>query len=157
MPRANAASTPPWRCISAANTNNRQGKVMTRNKYLFAAWMLGALCTATLPRVALAQQEHLGRSQSPLVSVTVVTAAQQEQLGLLSMVSNRGGCTASLLDNNWAVSASHCLNANDMRNPAGVMLSAAWSRAQFARPDYIYRFWGIDVQGSTYDISLLHL
>jgi hypothetical protein len=124
----------------------------------FTGWLLlSALCTGATLASAQPAEEHLGTSQSKLVSPTVVTAAQQEQLGLLSMGSNRGGCTASLLDNNWAVSASHCLNATDMRNPSGVTLSAAWTRAQSGRPDYIYRFWGVDQYGSTYDIALLHL
>lgn len=126
-------------------------------KSLTSLLLLGALCARATVASAQPAEEHLGQSRSKLVSPTVVTAEQQEQLGLLSMGSNRGGCTATLLDNNWAVSAAHCLNATDMRNPGGVMLSAAWTRTQFARPDYIYRFWGIDLTGSTYDIALLHL
>jgi Tachylectin/Trypsin len=121
-----------------------------------ARWIFGAACLATW-QLAGAGEEHLGRSQSPLVSVTVVTAAEQEQLGLLSLASNLGGCTASLLTNDWAVTAAHCLNATDMRRPAGVTLSAAWTTAQSRTANYIYRFWGIDAAGSTYDIALLHL
>ncbi len=114
---------------------------MINHKRMLAGWTLVMLGVAAQPH-ARAAEEHLGTVRSPLVSATVVTPAQQEQLGLLSMRSNGGGCTASLLNNNWAVSASHCLNATDMRNPAGVSLSAAWATAQFGTADYIYRFWG---------------
>ena len=126
---------------------------------IIARWVLGgvlSLATCLHPASA-GEEDHLGKSQGPLVSTTVVTAAQQESLGLLGMRSNLGGCSATLLNNSWVVSASHCLNATDMRNPGGVTLTATWATAQNGTPDYIYRFWGVDTQGSTYDISLLHL
>ncbi len=91
---------------------------MINHKRMLAGWTLEMLGVAAQPH-ARAAEEHLGTVRSPLVSATVVAPAQQEQLGLLSMRSNGGGCTASLLSNNWAVSASHCLECHRHAQPRG--------------------------------------
>jgi hypothetical protein len=96
----------------------------------------------------------IGKTSSPLVAGTLVSAADREALGLLSM---NGSCSASLLNNNWAVSASHCLSADNVRRPNTVSFTADWATVQLNSPDYIYRFWGSDQQGNTWDISLLHV
>lgn len=123
-------------------------------RLLFAGCL--GLCAAQ-PSLA-ADEEHLGRSQDPLVSDIVVTEAQQEQLGLLQMSANGRGCSAALLTNSWVLSAAHCLDAAAMRMPGNVQLNGNWgARAQIGTADYIYRSWGLEARGYGYDFALIHL
>lgn len=103
--------------------------------------------------------EHLGTSQSPLISKIVVTEDQQEQLGLLQLSSNGRGCSATLITNDWVLTAAHCLDAVAMRMPNNAQLNGNWgpTRAQFGNADYIYRSWGLEASGGMYDFALLHL
>jgi tachylectin/trypsin len=104
-------------------------------------------------------EEHLGRSQSPLISDVVVTEDQQEQLGLLQLTANGRGCSATLITNDWVLTAAHCLDAAAMRMPASAQVNGNWgpARAQFGNADYIYRSWGLNDSGGMYDFALLHL
>jgi hypothetical protein len=130
---------------------------MIKDGLSIARWIAGAALGLAACLQASAEEEHLGKRSDALVSATVVTAAEQEALGLLAMRSNAGGCSASLLNNSWAISASHCLNATDMRTPSGVTLTASWAVGQSVTADYIYRSWGINTQGGTFDFAVLHL
>jgi hypothetical protein len=65
---------------------------MKNDKLVFAGLLVSTLMAAAWSSPAAAAEERLGTVRSPLVSATVVTPAQQEQLGLLSMRSNGGGC-----------------------------------------------------------------
>ena len=78
---------------------------------------IALILASSLHVTAGAQEENIGTSQDPLISDVVVTEEQQEQLGLLQMTANGRGCSASLLTNSWALSASHCLDAVAMRMP----------------------------------------
>jgi hypothetical protein len=99
-----------------------------------------------------------GTSQSPLISPTLVDEAEQETLGLLAMFANGRQCSASLLTNSWAISASHCIDATVMRQPNLAQLNGNWgAHATIDRADYIYRSWGMDDRGTMYDFALLHL
>jgi Tachylectin/Trypsin len=128
-------------------------------KTVLSKWVLLslALMSVTLTFAAGAE-EHLGTSQSPLVSDVVVTVEQQEQLGLLEMNANGRGCSATLITNSWALSAAHCFDAAAMRTPVVATLDGNWGpHFQRRQADYIYRSWGMEDRGWMYDFSLIHL
>jgi hypothetical protein len=129
-------------------------------KLTIARWIAGGVLfwAANLPAMAAGEEERIGRVQSPLISNVIVTAAEQEALGLLQMTANGRGCSASLLTNSWVISASHCLDAVGMRSPGTVQLNGNWgANAQLGNADYIYRSWGLDYPGIMYDFALIHL
>jgi hypothetical protein len=70
---------------------------------------------------AIAQPpENLGTSRQPLVAGTLVDSVTQERYGLLTLRSPEGTCSASMLNDYWAITAAHCV------------LSATAPCAQFA-------------------------
>ncbi len=59
--------------------------------------------------------EHIGTIRQPLIARTVADINTQEDFGLLTLST---GCSASLLRNNWVITAAHCLEIKDaMGNP----------------------------------------
>ncbi len=58
-------------------------------------------------------QENIGTSRQPLVGGATVGAATQEEFGLLTLTGAGGTCSASLLRNDWAVTAAHCVEVDD--------------------------------------------
>ncbi len=76
--------------------------------------------------------------------------AERERLGLLSL-NNR--CSASLLTNEWAVTASHCISVADTSDPSRVTVTANWGTPPQARAaDRFYRLWGVgDGNADAYD------
>ena len=127
----------------------------------------GFLCAVALSFVAFvcshplrAQpvEGNLGRSQDPLVVGTPVDdEAERQNLGLLTLST---GCSASLLQNSWAVTASHCFSYANVQTPNTVTLRARWGTPeQVQSPDRIYRFWGADPvrPGLIWDVALIHL
>jgi hypothetical protein len=54
--------------------------------------------------------ENVGTTSQALVGGALVDAAMQEQFGLLSL---GGSCSASLLRNDWVISAAHCVEIKD--------------------------------------------
>lgn len=85
----------------------------------------------------------IGKVRQPLVGGAVVSAEQQEEFGLLDL---SGSCSASLLRNEWAITAAHCVEASDangnpmpdpdlpgqnLLNPIGdITLTARWNTTQ---------------------------
>lgn len=54
-------------------------------------------------------QEHTGTVSQPLVGGGLVPADIQEEFGLLTLGDAIGSCSASLLRNDWAITAAHCV------------------------------------------------
>lgn len=54
--------------------------------------------------------ENIGTSRQPLVTVNPPIDQQtQEQFGLLTLTNPEGSCTASMLNDYWAITAEHCV------------------------------------------------
>jgi hypothetical protein len=103
----------------------------------------------------------IGTVRQPLVGGVVIDAARQEEFGLLGYSDGIGTCSASLLRNDWVITAAHCVDAKDasgkfipdptrpgqnMQNPiANITLTANWSTTQSQSAVSIYTFRPYDV------------
>lgn len=72
--------------------------------------------------------------QPEIVGGTAVTANRQRELGLVTV---NGGCSATLLDRFWLLTARHCVTvdgqiASALLAPAQVRITAAWAPGQTA-------------------------
>jgi hypothetical protein len=81
---------------------------MTRTRPLWLG--LCALLTINVMANRDAQaQENIGTVRQPLVAGAIVDEAAREDFALLDLTSNTGTCSASLLRNNWVITAAHCV------------------------------------------------
>ena len=64
----------------------------------------------------------LGTTSQALVGGPAVDMKTQEAYGLL--ILNGGSCSASLLRNDWVITASHCVDTPDKNEPTGFRLDA---------------------------------
>jgi hypothetical protein len=110
--------------------------------------------------------EHLGTARQPLVAGELIGDALQEDFGLLAYGDGSGSCSASLLRNNWAVSAAHCVEATDaagnrapdparpgqnmLRPLANMTLTAGWDSSQTRQVLRVVTF-------RPYDVALIQL
>ena len=93
----------------------------------------------------------IGRVSQPLVGGPAVDVKTQEAYGLLTL--NGGSCSASLLRNEWAITASHCVDTPDMTEPTGfrldaqdsATLEAAWGGGQARKSIRIISFRPMDI------------
>jgi hypothetical protein len=58
---------------------------------------------------AAVAQEHAGRVHPELVGGQLMPSATQEQFGLLTLSNPEGTCSASMLNDYWAITAAHCV------------------------------------------------
>ena len=81
--------------------------------------------------VAQAQPENIGRIQEPLVTPRAPLDQQtQEEFGLLTLSTPEGTCSASMLNDYWAITAAHCVfsrqGACPQFMPQQIRLQANW-------------------------------
>jgi hypothetical protein len=115
---------------------------------------LAVLMAITFSVVVAAQdKEKIGRVQQGLVGGSVVSVGIQEQYGLLTLSTGSKGCSASLLRNNWAITAAHCVDSPDPNRPGqfilapenSATLTANWKTVQSQQSMRIITFRPNDV------------
>jgi hypothetical protein len=73
----------------------------------------------------LQAQEELGTTSQPLVGGPTVDQQTRRELGLLTLFAPGKSCSASLLNDNWAITAAHCIDT--ATSPDQVTLKAEWT------------------------------
>ncbi len=105
-------------------------KLFGRNLIVRVA--LAALIAIACAAVTFAQEENIGQTKQAIVGGPSVHIGMLEELGLLSLA--RAGfnphCSASLLTNEWIITAAHCLNSADISTPNQVTVTANWTVVQ---------------------------
>ena len=106
-------------------------------------------------------QEKTGQVEQKLVNGKVVSPIFQETYGLLSLSSAQpaGGafaCSATLLTNDWAITAAHCFDPANIANPSTVTVTAKWTKPAMRRGAQIVTF-GSGPDSAPWDIALIRL
>jgi secreted trypsin-like serine protease len=93
--------------------------------------------------------ENIGKVQQPLVGGQLVGAGMLEKLGLLTLNSSSGSCSASLLNNYWGITASHCVEVGPtitmLLSASAITLSTSWGSVQSQQAVQIASFRPLDV------------
>ncbi len=92
--------------------------------------------------------------QQPIVAGAIVPVQTQQDLGLVTLGS---GCSGTLVNRFWVLTADHCVTTNGAVNGpsaplANVQITAAWS-ARSVTPTRFVRNWG----GAGLDVALIFL
>lgn len=138
----------------------------TASRLAAFAVVSGLAVASSIAGSRVASAEKIGTVRQGLVGGTEVSEKTQEAYGLLEFKMGGGSCSASLLRNDWAISAAHCVEAKDskgrtMKDPnrpgQNVLrpmdrfrLKAVWGGGQSSKVTQVHTF-------RPYDISLLKL
>lgn len=126
---------------------------MARNtKLTVLVAVFAAACAGTTAQARQAEPDgRIGTVSQPLVGGAPVDVQTQEKYGLL--ILNGGSCSASLLRNEWAITAAHCVE-HDGKAPAyaaetdaddSATLDAAWGGGQQRKSIRIISFRPRDI------------
>src|SRR5262249_31239687 len=111
--------------------------------------------------------EKTGKVEQKLVNGQLLSPIFQETYALLTITSAQPappppapapvrGCSASLLTNDWDVTAAHCLSAFNITNPATVTVTANWTKPQQRQGTQIITF-GSGPNWEPWDVALIRM
>jgi hypothetical protein len=109
---------------------------MTAHPWRASAVALLGLLAWEGPAGAQPPPENTGTTQQPLVVVgNLVDAQTRERFGLLTLNSPGGTCSASMLNDYWAITAAHCVFASTgtcaQYAANQIQLTASWARPEW--------------------------
>ncbi|HEY6121302.1 MAG TPA: tachylectin-related carbohydrate-binding protein [Pyrinomonadaceae bacterium] len=129
-------------------------RVITSGAALFIA-------AAAIVLTGVTHAQRTGTSRQGLVNGSVVSKEIQEEYGLLAIsAAGAGGsnltCSASLLTNDWAITAAHCFTAGNLSSPSSVTVTANWNTVQQRQATQI-RSFGSSPNWAPWDVALIQM
>jgi len=101
-------------------------------------------------------EEDAHQSQDRIANGTTLSAASQKQRGLVTI---NGGCSGTLLNRRWVVTARHCVSTDGLNSPlrpaSKIKIKGAWTPTA-AVPTQYYEF-AVNAKTPSQDIILIHL
>ena len=119
-------------------------------------FLLGFSTSAAAQKCAQTPDGRVCKVQQPIVSGALVPPDLQKQLGLVTV---NGGCSGTLLNRYWVLTARHCVQVNSqvllsppLLAPALTTVTATWMPGRVGLASRID-----DFTGGTADIALIYL